>query len=84
MDFLHGNVEELSQVVGFFEPDKSLLINGHNEAVDMAKLQTTLNGCLLEYVQNNCLREYCVPMEMTQLHLCKYCDILIQNYPNLV
>jgi len=44
------NVEELSQVVGFLELDKSLLINGHNEAADMAELQTTLNGCLLEYV----------------------------------
>jgi hypothetical protein len=47
MDFLHANVEELSQVVGFLELDKSLLINGHNEATDMAELQTTLNGCLL-------------------------------------
>jgi hypothetical protein len=47
MDFLHANVEELFQVVGFLEPDKSLLINGHNEATGMAELQTTLNGCLL-------------------------------------
>jgi hypothetical protein len=84
MDFLQANVEELSQVVGFLQPDKSLLIHGHNEAADMTELQTTLNGCLLEYVQNNFLREYWVPVEMTPLHLRQYCDILVQNYPNLV
>jgi hypothetical protein len=77
MDFLQANVEELSQVVRFLELDKSLLIHGDNEAIDMAELQTTLNGCLLEYVQNNCLKEYCVPVEITPLHLCQYYDILV-------
>jgi hypothetical protein len=45
MDFLQANVKELSKFFGFLELDKSLLIHGHNETIDMAKLQTTLNGC---------------------------------------
>jgi hypothetical protein len=79
---LQSNVEELVQFVNFLEPRKSVFSHG-DDMTKVAELQRRLTGRVLEYIPENRLIEYWVPVEMTPVQLDQYYNLLVRHYPTL-
>ena len=75
-------MEELIQFVNFLEPRKSVFSHG-DEMTQVAELRRRLTGRVLEYIPENRLTEYWVPVEMTLVHLNQYYNLLVRHYPTL-
>lgn len=75
-------MEELIQFVNFLEPRKSVLTHG-DDMTQVTELQRRLAGRVLQYIPENRLTEYWVPVEMTPVHLDQYYNLLVRHYPTL-